>query len=166
MAANIHAGEPQPVELPGTDPWYATSMAQGGKEVNPYGDLTAAARADAAMWPGILQLPLEHHVDQANRHSVPPNEAYVKTSDIDRTVGGLPGMTNRLPYTVGVVSTDAVENFQLTGRQIRIRRQPENQWGPAQGGAAGQQALHAGIAQQAIPDVPDWLAQSGIAEVI
>jgi hypothetical protein len=41
---------------------------------------------------------------------------------IDREIGGQRGRIDIVPYTEGVVSSDAVENFELDGRQAIIRR--------------------------------------------
>lgn len=50
---------------------------------------------------------------------------------VDYEVGGQSGLVNDWPYGTGVVSSDAVENFNLTGEQAIIRRQPDpNRVGP------------------------------------
>lgn len=49
-----------------------------------------------------------------------------------REVGGQPGLVDGVPYSLGVVSSDLVENFALTGQQAIIRRQanPGGNTGP------------------------------------
>lgn len=42
--------------------------------------------------------------------------------DIDWEIGGQQGEVDGVPYSLGVVSSDAVENFALDGRQAVIRR--------------------------------------------
>lgn len=41
---------------------------------------------------------------------------------IDREIGGQRGWVDDLPYSMGVVSSDLVENYALTGEQAVIRR--------------------------------------------
>jgi hypothetical protein len=71
-------------------------------------------------------------------HPMPMDNAHFPTAgfgsirdNIDWEVGGVSGLVNVLPYSLGVVSSDLVENFALTGQQAIIRRQPN----PASAGA-------------------------------
>lgn len=51
-----------------------------------------------------------------------PSRQFSNHDPIDYEVGGEHGKVNGNPYSVGVVSSDAVENFSLDGRQAIIRR--------------------------------------------
>jgi hypothetical protein len=160
-----NGGPGEPIALPGTEPVYTFNRDGEYLPVTPYNDLTIGSLSDAAQWPGVLQRPIIHLTDQDNQDGLPA-PSYPATPDmVDWDVGGRPGLVNRLPYGRGVVDTNTVENFALTGRQIKLRRQPENQWGPVKGARSGGSDFSGGLFQQAIPNVPDWLAQSGIAEV-
>lgn len=52
--------------------------------------------------------------------------------NIDWEIGGVQGEVDALPYSLGVVSSNLVENFDLNGRQAVVRRQenPGGNTGP------------------------------------
>lgn len=152
-----------PGNVVGTDPVYLDQRQGSFEPIDPYGDLTRQNRPDADQWPGYFPHYAEHHVDERNGSNI-ATTSWQKSSDLDQTVGGHPGATNRLPFTLGVVDTNTVEDFALRGKQVKLRRQPENQWGPVVGGRSGGSDFAAGVGQEAISDVPDWIAQSGITE--
>lgn len=152
-----------PDNVVGTTPVYLDTTQGSHEPIDPYGDLTRAGRNDASEWPGYFPHFTEHHVDQDNARNI-QESSWQKSSDLDQQIGGQPGATNRLPYTLGVVDTNTVEDFTLRGKQVRLRRQPENQWGPVVGGRSGGSDFASGVGQEAISDVPDWIAQSGITE--
>lgn len=49
---------------------------------------------------------------------------------IDWEIGGVSGEVDNFPWSLGVVSSDLVENFELDGRQAIIRRMDDNNYGP------------------------------------
>jgi hypothetical protein len=59
-----------------------------------------------------------------------PTQTYVLATAIDREVGGVSGQSGFMFSDKGPVSSDAVENFNLDGRQQIIRRRLENSYGP------------------------------------
>lgn len=152
-----------PDNVVGTNPVYLNTTQGSREPIDPYGDLTRQNRPDADQWPGYLPRYTEHHVDEHNDRNI-QETSWQKSSDLNQEIGGNPGATNRLPYTLGVVDTNTVEDFTLRGKQVKLRRPPENQWGPVVGGRSNGSDFAAGVGQEAISDVPDWIAQSGITE--
>lgn len=63
------------------------------------------------------------HREASGRPSGSINSNANVHDDIDWEVGGVQGRVDSVPYSVGVVSSDLVENFALTGQQAVIRRQ-------------------------------------------
>lgn len=60
---------------------------------------------------------------------VTPTDNYVRATAINQEIGGQSGQKG-FTYSTGPVSSDAVENFALDGRQQIIRRQPDTNYGP------------------------------------
>lgn len=84
--------------------------------------------AHTATFPGPRET--YHPMPMDNTHF--PTAGFGSIRDnIDWEVGGVSGLVNVLPYSLGVVSSDLVENFALTGQQAIVRRQPN----PASQGA-------------------------------
>jgi hypothetical protein len=73
-----------------------------------------------------LQSEVQHVM--ANAHAADyPSRQYSNHDDIDYEVDGRRGQVDGVPYSTGVVSSDLVENFALTGEQANIRRPYSNQ---------------------------------------
>lgn len=62
------------------------------------------------------------HVMAQQRPASYPSRQESNHDNIDYEVGGQHGQVDANPYSLGVVSSDSVENFSLDGRQAIIRR--------------------------------------------
>lgn len=83
--------------------------------------------------------------------------------DIDYQVDGQMGLVNRFPYSTGEVSSDAQENFALTGEQVYLRRESEGRqlYGPV--GTSDSSALLAlAYAQQQNMYYPNEMSQADL----
>lgn len=77
----------------------------------------------------------DFHAEFQNAHEseLTPNAAPVIRDNVDWQIGGQSGLVDRFPYSLhGPVSSDAVEDFALTGEQIYLRRESEQRqmYGP------------------------------------
>lgn len=89
-------------------------------------------------------------------------QLYIKDL-LDYNEGGQFGLVNNLPYSVGVVSSDAVENYDLTGEQVLLRRETEarQMHGPV-GTADSSTLLAIAYAQQVNQFYPDEASQADL----
>ena len=101
----------------------------------------------------------EWNPEDPSHHVMSSPDSYLPTVlEIDEEIGGATGQLNKSMYTLGVVSSNNVENFELTGRQIRIRRQPDGNYGPVSGGMDHSANYLPQYAQGTNISVPDeWL---------
>lgn len=133
------------------------SFTTAPQDDNPYqggtSDLTNPA------FPGGFEL--VHVMAQARNASYPSLQSSVKDY-IDYEVGGQQGQVDGVPYSTGVVSSDAVENFALTGEQAVIRRG----YNPSSTGPVGTSdhnaVLAMAYAQQVNQYYPGELAQADV----
>lgn len=70
--------------------------------------------------PGAFEI--QHVMAQASDATYPSLQPSIK-DQINYEIGGQRGQVDGVPYSLGVVSSDQVENFALTGEQANIRRQ-------------------------------------------
>lgn len=69
-----------------------------------------------------------YHTEFATEHK-PLAAPLGREPGIDYEIGGERGRVDALPYSLGVVSSDAVENFELTGEMAYLRRETEARMG-------------------------------------
>jgi hypothetical protein len=89
-------------------------------QLTPYDDGTFAAYLlpDGAIFP----TPVEYFQTGNNARPYTTAGPGDIGNNIDREIGGVSGNANGYLWSTGVVSSDAMENFELDGRQAIIRR--------------------------------------------
>lgn len=104
-----------PYDMYGSDLNYTTQTGSvGSMGSNGYGDEYPGSRED-----------FHAEFENAVESDLAPNPQLVIRDNIDWTIGGQMGVVNRFPYSTGDVESGYVENFDLTGEQIYLRRETE-----------------------------------------
>jgi hypothetical protein len=127
--------------------------------VGTMGDGTSRYTAD---YPGSRE-DFHAEFEDAPMSELGGNATAVIRDDIDQQIDGQMGLVNRFPYSMGEVSSDAQENFALTGEQIFLRRDSEQRqmYGPV--GTSDSSALLAlAYAQQQNMYYPNEVSQADL----
>lgn len=130
----------------------------------PYGAGTTRYDLGAGAWPSLTGRPQFVANDEELGAGVPVN-AWQTASEFDWDVGGQPGMVGHLGYTAGVVDTNTVEDFELTGRVIKVRRPVEGIMGPVATPDYAASFLPA-YAQQGYRETPDAILYPDLGAAI
>lgn len=112
-----------------------------------------------------IEFEQQHTMADARNASYPSIQQ--RYEDIDYEVGGVNGQVDGVPYSTGVVSSDSVENFALTGEQAIIRRggNPGQATGPVATSDHGA-LLAAAFAQSQNEYYPNEASQADVLSAI
>lgn len=134
-------------QVPGSDnpgDEWAPYEANYDPDVTYVVDAVTGGEIDSSYSPEFPGQREDFHAEWEDAQEYSPSQYPDHTRSYDRIdweVGGQFGLVNNFPYSMGVVSSDLVENFELTGEQVVLRRETEARMAQGPVGTADANAM-------------------------